>query len=155
MQEQTVNAMRNRLIAYRRLNEEIDYQLERLDRLQTRASSIGGNHLSGMPKAPSGPYDKIADSVARIVDLENEIKDLVRKRDEERRAIEMLALTLKNPSERAVIRSRYLDLEEWDDVQFVLFGSNEDYDSNFDDYKQKMYRWHRTAIRNMSQSNAP
>lgn len=150
-QREMFESMRKRLAAYRTLNEEIDNEIERLDRMKDRASSVRSPNLSGMPKAPSTVYDRMADMVARVCDLENEIKDLVMERDEERKAIEALVKRLDKAGERAVIRSRYLDLEEWEDVQFVLFGSKTDFDDRYDDYKQRMFRWHRSAISNLAQ----
>lgn len=151
-QREMFGSMRKRLADYRTLNEEIDNEIERLERMKERASSVSSSNLSGMPKAPSPVYDRMADMVTRIIDLENEIKDLVRERDEERKAIEALVKRLDKAGERAVIRSRYLDLEEWEDVQFVLFGSKTDFDDKYDDYKQRMFRWHRSAIYKMAQA---
>lgn len=149
-QKEMFEAMRKRLAAYRTLNEEIDNEIERLDRMQMKATSVGGSSFTGMPKAPSSAYDRMADTVARIVDLETEIKDLVRRRDNERKSIEDLVKLLDKAGERAIIRSRYLDLEDWEDVQFVLFGSKNDFDDKYDDYKQRMFRWHRAAITNLA-----
>ena len=149
-QKEMFDSMRKRLAAYRTLNEEIDNEIERLDRMQDRASSVSSPNLSGMPKAPSPVYDRMAEMVARIVDLRTEIEDLIRERDEERKAIEALVKRLDKAGERAVIRSRYLDLEEWEDVQFVLFGNKADFDDRYDDYKQRMFRWHRSAITNLA-----
>ncbi len=149
-QKEMFEAMRKRLSAYRTLNEEIDNEIERLDRMQTKATSVGSPVLSDMPKSPSPVYDRMADTVARIIDLENEIKELVAERDKERKEIEGLVRNLGKAGERAVIRSRYLDLEDWEDVQFLLFGSKADFDSRYDDYKQRMFRWHRAAIENLA-----
>lgn len=150
-QKEMVEAMRKRLAAFRTLNEEIDNELERLDRLETKAGSAGGSNLTGMPKAPSPVYDRMADMVCRIIDLKNEIQLLVNERDKERDAIEALVKKLDKAGERAIIRSRYLDLEEWEDVQFVLFGSKADFDDKYEDYKQRMFRWHRSAVSNLAQ----
>lgn len=149
-QKAKFEAMRKRLSAYRTLNEEIDNEIERLDRMQMKATSVGSPVISDMPKSPSSVYDRMADTVARIVDLENEIRQLVYERDEERKAIEALVRNLGKAGERAIIRSRYLDLEDWEDVQFLLFGNKSDFDSRYDDYKQRMFRWHRAAIENLA-----
>lgn len=149
-QKAKFEAMRKRLSAYRMLNEEIDNEIERLDRMQMKATSVGSPVISDMPKSPSSVYDRMADTVARIVDLENEIRQLVYERDEERKAIEALVRNLGKAGERAIIRSRYLDLEDWEGVQFLLFGNKADFDNRYDDYKQRMFRWHRTAIENLA-----
>lgn len=148
--KESFTTMKNRLIAYRVLNEEIDSEIERLDRLHVKAESIGNSRLSGMPKALSNVYDRTADIVAKIVDIENGIKSLITQRDRERTELESLVSKLDHVGEKAVIRSRYIDLEEWNDVQFVLFGGKADFDEKYDDYRQKMYRWHRAAITNLA-----
>lgn len=150
-QKEMFEAMRKRLSAYRTLNEEIDNEIERLDRMQMKATSVGGSNFTGMPKAPSPVYDRMADAVARIIDLETEIKELVKQRDDERKSIEALVKLLDKAGERAIIRSRYLDLEDWEDVLFVLFGGKSDFDDKYDEYKQRMFRWHRSAITNLAQ----
>ncbi len=149
-QRDMFEAMRKRLAAFRTLNEEIDNEIERLERLEDRASSASSPNLTGMPKAPSPVQDRMAYMVAQIVDLKSEIEELVMERETERKAIEALVKQLDKACERAVIRSRYLDLEEWEDVQFVLFGSKADFGDKYDDYKQRMFRWHRSAIYNLA-----
>lgn len=149
-QKDEFDLMKARLVSYRTLNEEIDNERERLDRMQMKAKSAGGANLTGMPKSHSPVYDRMADVVSKIVDLEAEITALVKKRDDEAKSIEALVKKLNKAGEKAIIRSRYLDLEEWEDVLFVLFGNKEDFDDKYEDYKQKMFRWHRAAITNLA-----
>ena len=143
-------AMKKRLISYRIINEEIDCEIERLDRMHMKAESTGCS-LSGMPRASSSIYDRTADTVAKMIDLESDIKSLILQRDEERTALSSLIGMLSHVGEKEVIRSRYLDLEDWNDVQVVLFGSKPDFDDKYYDYRQKMFRWHRSAIKNLAE----
>jgi len=63
------------LSQYRYLNSEIDRNIKRLSELRERLFCIS-QPLSDMPKTLS-KEDKTANSVARIVDIENEInKDI-------------------------------------------------------------------------------
>lgn len=142
--------MRKRLLEYRNLNREIDNEIERLERLEDRASSPSSPNLSGMPKAPSPATDRMADTVARILDLRDEIEELVSIRNAERANIESLVKRLDKADERAVIRMRYLDLEEWEDIQMMIFGGKEDYCDKFDNYRQRVFRLHNAAIGNLS-----
>lgn len=57
--------MKTRLQEYRNLNREIENQIERLERLETKMYSPSSPNLSGMPKAPSCVRDKFADNIAR------------------------------------------------------------------------------------------
>ena len=144
-------AMKDRLCEYRSLNKEIDNEIERLERMEDRLYSLGSPTLGDMPKSKSSVYDKMADRVARKVDLEATIKELISYRDSERVAIEGMVRRLRNADERAVIRMRYLDLEEWEDILYMLFGGKEDYDDKYDNYKQRMFRLHSAAIEGLAE----
>ena len=138
--------MKKRLVDYIKLNEEIDDEIERLDRLDDRMASLGGGQLSGMPKAASPAYDRMSDAVSRRIDLEKKINCLIVNRNAERAALEALVDQLDVVRERTVIRSRYLDLEDWKDVLFVMFGRKDDFNDRYEMYTQKMFRYHRAAI---------
>lgn len=145
-----IDAMKERLRDYRSMNKEIENQIERLERMEMKISSIGSPVLSDMPKSPSTAYDRMASSVARKVDFENEIKELIAERDSERRSLESLIRQLKKPDERAVIRMRYLDIEDWEDILMMIFGGQRDFNDKYDNYKQRMFRLHSAAISNMA-----
>ena len=145
-----IDAMKERLRDYRSMNKEIENQIERLERMEMKISSIGSPVLSDMPKSPSTAYDRMASSVARKVDFENEIKELIAERDSECRSLESLIRQLKKPDERAVIRMRYLDIEDWDDILMMIFGGQRDFNDKYDNYKQRMFRLHSAAISNMA-----
>ena len=143
-------SMKLRLLNYIDLNREIDNQIERLERMHDRAQSPSGPNLSGMPKSSNAVSDRMADAVTKMLTLEEEIGDLIEKRDNEQKGIEALVKKLKKADEKAVIRMRYLDIEDWDDVQFMLFGSREDYNEKYENYKQRMFRLHSSAITHLS-----
>jgi hypothetical protein len=145
-----IDAMKERLRDYRSMNKEIENQIERLERMEMKISSIGSPVLSDMPKSPSTAYDRMASSVARKVDFENEIKELIAERDSECRSLESLIRQLKKPDERAVIRMRYLDIEDWEDILMMIFGGQRDFNDKYDNYKQRMFRLHSAAISNMA-----
>lgn len=145
-----IDAMKERLRDYRSMNKEIENQIERLERMEMKISSIGSPVLSDMPKSPSTVYDRMASSVARKVDFENEIMELIAERDAERRSLESLIRRLKKPDERAVIRMRYLDSEDWEDILMMIFGGQRDFNDKYDNYKQRMFRLHSAAISNMA-----
>lgn len=144
--------MKTRLQEYRNLNREIENQIERLERLETKMYSPSSPNLSGMPKAPSGVKDKFADNIARKNELESKVRRLISQRDIERKKIENLTGKLRNPDERAVICMRYIDSEEWDDIIAMLFGVSKDLDDDYDNYKQRAFRLHSSAILKMTQA---
>ncbi len=145
--------MKNRLQQFRLLNREIDNSIERLELLQMKATSPHGMNLTGTPKKPPSIGDTLSYKASYIVDLENEIKQLIERRDQEERFIESLVKKLNKPDERFVIRLRYLDGEEWEDVIMLLYGDKPDYNINLDNYKQRAYRLHRSAIEKLSALN--
>ena len=145
-----IDAMKERLRDYRAMNKEIENQIERLERMEMRITGIGSSTLSDMPKSHGTVYDRMADNVARKIDFENEIKELIADRDSERRSLESLIRQLKKPDERAVIRMRYLDIEDWEDILMMIFGGQRDFNDKYDNYKQRMFRLHSAAISNMA-----
>lgn len=122
--------MTARFKAYRDLNREIDLQIERLEQLEAKAGSPSTPNLSGMPKGSSFQHDRMADTVARIADLRSEIDSLIAERDAEQKALEALIRRLPNADRRLVLRLRYLDSEEWEDVLFIAYGGKPDFNEN-------------------------
>lgn len=147
-------AMKRRLVEYRDMNREIENQIERLERLEEKMYSPSSPNLSGMPKAPSSVRDNFVDDIARKDELEKKIRKLISLRDSERKAIEGLTGKLRNPDERAVVCMRYIDSEEWDDIIAMLFGVSKESDDDYDNYKQRMFRLHRSAMSKMAQIQA-
>lgn len=150
-QSEDKERIRKRLIDYRLLNEEISNENERYERIEDKIYSLGGSGISDMPKNKGSVYDRISDAVSKKVDLEKRIKKLIAQRDAEEVALENLIRLLEKPNERAVIRMRYLDNEEWEDVQMLLFGKCKDFIDNYENYKQKMFRLHTAALEHLSE----
>lgn len=138
--------MTARFKAYRDLNREIDLQIERLEQLEAKAGSPSTPNLSGMPKGSSFQHDRMADTVARIADLRSEIDSLIAERDAEQKALEALIRRLPSADRRLVLRLRYLDSEEWEDVLFIAYGGKPDFNEKYDNYKQRVFRHHKQAL---------
>ena len=143
--------MRDRLQHYRHLEREIDNAISRLEWLQIKATSPPCANLSGTPRKALSTGDTLSYRVSHIVDLETEIMQLIEKRDEERRFIESVVKQLEKPDERAVIRLKYIDGVDWNEIIMLLYGHSDDFDLNTDRYKQRVYRLHRTAIEKLSE----
>ena len=138
--------MTARFKAYKDLNREIDLQIERLEQMEAKAGSPSTPNLSGMPKSSSFQHDRMADAVARIADLRSEIDSLIAERDAEQKALEALIRRLPNADRRLVLRLRYLDSEEWEDVVFIAYGGKPDFNEKYDNYKQRVFRHHKQAL---------
>lgn len=145
-----VDAIKNRLVGYRERERDIDNQIERLDRIETRMSSVGSPTISDMPKSPSPIEDRMASMVAMKVDLENDIRKAVQFQETERKFFETVLSFLKHSDEKAVIRMRYLDGGTWYDVTDMMFGGKEDYLGKEETYLRRVHKVHGSALLNMA-----
>ena len=145
-----ISLVKSRLISYREREVDIDLQIERLDRLETRLHSIGSPNFSDMPKTQSHVHDRTADLIIQKIELEESIQDMVNSQLEERKYFEQLLQMLKSSEERAVIRMRYFDSSSWDNVTDMMFGSKNDFLNKEDTYLRRVHRIHTSALRNLT-----
>lgn len=143
-------AVKLRLNEYRECERDIENQLERLNRLETKLYSVGSPTLSDMPKSPSPSNDRIADMIGQKKELEEEIKALVQQHKSERKKINAVLRKLKSSNERAVIQMRYLDVASWNDVLDMLFGGEKDFLGKEDSYMRRVHKIHSQALFNMT-----
>ena len=153
-EKQAAEAMKERLQDYKALKRDIDNQIERLERLEEKAGLPSSPNLTDMPKSQNAVPDRLADTIARIIDLKEDIKELQCEQNSERKNLEKLIRKLKNADEKAIIRLRYFDSEEWEDIIMFVFGDEIDFIDKYDAYKQKVFRLHKSGIINMSKINA-
>ena len=152
------NAVKERLLEFRDREEEIQDQLQRLDVMETRITSIGSPTISDMPKSPSPFQDRSAYLIELKIDLEQEIKKKQDEQKRERREIEKIIKCLRNADERSVIRARYIDcsfyhndrLSDWNDVNNSMFGGREDFLEKEESYLRRVHRIHGLALLNMT-----
>lgn len=130
--------------------EDIDREIERLEYLTSKMTGISAQVLNGMPRSSSMSTDRMADMLGRKEELEASIRASVEKQAQKRKEIEEIVRHLKNTEERAVIRLRYLDRTEWDEVLEIMFGGKRDFQDRFETYRRRMYRVHGTALINMA-----
>lgn len=129
--------------------EDIDREIERLEYLTARMTSIGSQVITGMPRSTNASTDRMADKLGQKEELEASIRAAVSEQAKKRKQIEAVIRKLKNTEERAVIRLRYLDRTDWNDIQEVMFGMKPDFNDRYDTYKRRMYRVRGTALVNM------
>ena len=144
--EYEVQAVEDRLEDYILNEEEIDQQIERLEYLTSKMTSISSQVLTGMPSAPSVSTDRMADMLSRKEELETSIREAIQKQSIERTYLEGIVKKLRKPEQRAVIRLRYFDKLEWDEVLEAMYSNKEDFDERRESYERKMYRKRREAI---------
>lgn len=146
MTDPITKKIKARLQRYLAMLRDIDNQLERLDRMESTTTSPPGPDLSGMPRGSGTPTDRTSMMVIRKAELEEKIRRSVEKERAENAAIEQLIEQLQKPDERAVIRLRYFDRAEWDEVTSILFGDRADYLEKLEAYQKRTFRLHGSAL---------
>jgi len=145
-----VASVRSRLDAYLAKEAEIDNQIERLERLETKMEGVGAQVISDMPRSHNASTDRFADMLHRKSLLDEEIRTMVKDQKTEWEAIETILMNVDNPDERAVIRMRYLDRSSWDDVNDMIFGGKKDFLDKEESYKRRVFRLHGAALLDMA-----
>jgi len=138
------------LNSYRQEEREIENQIERIETMQMRLESVSSPVLRDLPKTPSPEQDKLASLIAKKIDLEREVKDLIDQHAARRRQIDRVLSSLEQADARAVIRMRYLDCAEWDDVAFMLFGGRVDFLERRSSYIRRTHRIHSGALSDLA-----
>ena len=148
--EYDVAGVKARLSRYMDTERDIDSEIERLERLQSKLYGTSSKKLSDMPRAPSPVQDRMAQLLARKDELEREIRDMIAAQDAERAWINHMVVGLRRSEQRSVIRMRYLDGERWTDVCALMFGDKEDYCDREDSYLRRVMTLHGQALLNMA-----
>ena len=104
-----------------------------------------GPNLSGMPHS-GGISDPTGSAALRKMELEKRIRQKQEQAEAERAAIEEMTEQMTDPDEGLVIQMRYIDLVEWPDITFALFGKAMDYIEKIDSYERRTYRIHGRAL---------
>lgn len=145
-----------RLNAYREMQQDIDFMVERLARMESKMESpgtqwvkearTGESKLNDMPRAPGYSGDRLSDQVARKVELEEEIRMAVARERAEYEAIKLITAHMRRSDERAIIQFRYLDGDKWTEINEVIHGNREDFPEKIEDYLRQTFRKHGTAL---------
>lgn len=141
-----VDAVKNRLNAYRDKEREIDVKVERLETLVSKIKSIGSPRMSDIPKAPGVSSDKIARDLERKEELQASISSAVADQRTERKAIEAVLEKLKVSDEREVVCIRYFEGNSWSEAAKIMFGMKADYERKQDTYLRRTFKVHGAAL---------
>ena len=102
-----------------RLDQRINSKLEQvasLNELATKATST----LTGMPKNPNRATSKMADAVAKIVDLQAEINNDIDRLVDLKREIVGVIKTVNNPEYQTLLELRFLCGCKWEEVAIKM-----------------------------------
>lgn len=106
------------------------------------------SNIDGMPHASGNP-SSVYDQIDRSLDIETYIDKLEAIINQEKKEIEEVLAQLKKASEKSVIRFKYYNCLEWDDVAFYMFSDRRDYCNRTEFYKNKAQKIHGAALANM------
>lgn len=146
-----VTTVKDWLMEYREKERDIDTQIERLERFITKMTSVGAQTLSDMPRATGSMGDRIGGQLAQKEELESSIRVAVEEQSKKRKTIESILTRLRHPDEKAVIRIRYIDRENWSAVTELMFGNRGDYGMRVDSYQRRVFKAHGNALQNMAE----
>ncbi len=149
--ESMVQAVKRWLVRYREREQEIDDQIELVERLQARMESTSAKEITGMPRGSSSSADRLASMVAQKDELESYIHVLIQKREDSRRYIEDVVKHLPKADEKAVIRLRYIGRSSWTEVVFMMFGKNDGFDEKQESYLRRVTKLHGRALEDMAE----
>ena len=145
----TVGQLKHRLAMISQIDEDIQSQRERYERLHSKMMDIGSPEITDMPRNPSPEYDHLTDMLYTLDSIEEYIKEQTEKVRSEIAWVERVLEGVPSPKEKIIIRSKYIDKEKWTDILFTLYGGEVDYLSKEETYCRRMYRIHGNALDHM------
>ncbi len=104
--------------------------------------------IDGMPHAHGGISDRTFNNAVNAGDT-TLIRELRADIAEEEAEIEKAVRLLNRACQKSVIRYKYYNCLEWDDVAFYMYGNRRDYVDKAEYYKQKAQKVHGAALANM------
>ena len=102
------------LLEYRRLEQNIERDMEELQRLESRAEKIT-SMVSDMPKG-SQQGDSLQRSVEKICELKVSLNQRIDAAVEKRKEIETVIETLEDKTLQLLLRYRYIDGMTWEQI---------------------------------------
>lgn len=130
--------------------KELQDELQRYE-LENGCSYYGRSpsNIDGMPHATFANSSGVYDQVNRKLDSETYIDKLETLVNQERIEIEKVLNLLTKANQKSVIRYKYYNCLDWDDVAFYMYSNRRDYCEKTDYYKNKAQKIHGTALANM------
>lgn len=150
MYKSQADGMREWLKAYRKNEEIIDEQLEKIRELRGHMMSISAQEISDMPRAPGSPKDRMSEYMSRLDMLERQVKEAIRIHDESRAALEQAIGLMDSLKMQNIIRYRYLYGYEWSDVVAKMYQDREDWHKKMNSYTRRVYRDHDRALEHLA-----
>lgn len=96
-----------------RLGKKIDWKIQQVDSLNDLATKATGT-LTGMPHTPSPSTSRLADVVAKIVDMQEVINAEIDRLVDIKAEIAEVIRKVENDDYRSLLELRYLCYKEWE-----------------------------------------
>lgn len=99
----------------RYLDMRIDSKLEQvssLNDLATKCTAV----MTGMPNSPSKSTSQMADTISKIVDMENEINSDIDRLVDLKEEVTGVINSVENSEYRTLLEKRYLCFKQWEDI---------------------------------------
>lgn len=128
---------------------ELEDELRRYELMNGVSFYRSPANNDGMPHASGGISDPTANAIIKELDSSGLIAYLERTIRKEETEIEAVLALLPKARQKTVIRIKYYQRYDWDDVAVFMYGDKVDYSRNPEKYKIKAQKIHGAALANM------
>jgi DNA-directed RNA polymerase specialized sigma24 family protein len=125
----------------REARREISQLLDEMEALEAEVTSPKIPKMSGMPPSQPATSDRMAENVAKWVDLQQGYRDKLSRSFAMRMAVEK-AMDVLTPTERQVVRAYYIQGKTWEEVCVAVNYS-----------WRETHRKHASALKKMAVEN--
>lgn len=98
-----------------RLDQRINSKLEQVESLNELATKVNTT-LTGMPKSPNRASSTMADVMAKIIDLQQEINSDIDRLVDLKRELVTVIKTVENAECQTLLELRYLCFKTWEQI---------------------------------------
>ena len=131
------------------LKRRIDNLIERLEYLESTMGSASTPNLTGLPGGGDGT-GKTEREVARKLELEAQIRDLIADEAKTRKELEDMIGLMEKPDEQTVLEMRYFDGASWWTICSTLYGNETDYEEHEQRYLKRAFKIHGSALQSLA-----
>ena len=144
------DAIKQKLEHYAAFQRRIDNQIERLEYLESVMGAPSSPNLSGEPSGGGDGSSKTERQVLKKLELQQAIRDMIADEAAERKELEDMIEQMERPDEQTVIEMRYFDEASWWTICAVLYGKEDDYETNSQRYLKRAFKIHGSALQTLA-----
>jgi len=113
-------ATKQHLRQIKQLDSMIDAKYEQIERLRTIATRVTTEYKHTKQKGGSKRYDKMADVVCKIVDMEKEINHRIDNLIDLKSSVQKQIDVIQNTDYQLLLTLRYLNYKNWEDIASTM-----------------------------------